>query len=172
MTTRSFAKTGLRLIAGCSLALLVGAGCGTALAHGGSHGGGSNHSGSGNQYRANSKGGNWGDNAIFHWSYRAIMRNKPPLHGLGSKHNPIVYRSGKIRPLIATVGPKKLPPSPSGCPGCANPNLPPGTPIYVDDGHKHCVFQNGGYWGGCDPNIPDTGVQGRGGPDQGQHHLN
>lgn len=171
MPTKPISKPGLHLIAECSLALLIAASSGAALAHGGSHNGGS-HSGSGIQYRASNTGGNWGGKAVFHRHYRAIMSNRPPLHKAGSSHKPIVYHPGKIRPPIATVGPKKLPPSATGCPGCADPNLPPGTPIYVDDGHKHCVIQNGGYWGGCDPNIPDTGVQGRGGPDQGRHHIN
>lgn len=45
MTTSAVAKTGLHLIAGCSLALLVGAGCGTALAHGGG-----GHNGGGNRF--------------------------------------------------------------------------------------------------------------------------
>lgn len=39
MTTALVAKTGLYLIAGCWLALLVRTGCGTALAGGGGHSG-------------------------------------------------------------------------------------------------------------------------------------
>ena len=68
MRVGSIAKTGLHLIAGCSLVLLVGTGVGTAFAHGG----GSGHSG-----------------GTEHHDHPTMAGN-PPLHGPGSSHNPIV----------------------------------------------------------------------------------
>lgn len=93
-----------------------------------------------------------------------------PVHGPGSSHNPIVFHPRRIRPPIVKPGPAKAPPF-YICPGCADPNRPPGTPITEDSGGKHCTFLNG-YNGGCDPNIPDTGVHGSGGLGHGRHHLN
>ena len=140
MATRSFAKTGLRLIAGCSLALLVGAGCGTALAHGGGgHSGGGNHfSNVGTQFNKGVDAGNFGhdrcrgcgggpasgthysghniDGAYWHHYHH---RNNGPgglgtVHGPGSSHNPIVYHPPvrTVRAPIAGVGPAKLPKNP------------------------------------------------------------
>jgi hypothetical protein len=166
MATRPVAKIRLHLIAGFSLALLVAAGCGAAFARGG---GGGSHNGGGRNHDGNSE----------HYfpldrnhQYRKIKSYRPSAARAASSDNPVVFRPRRFRPPTATVGTKKLPPSPTGCPGCANPNLPPGAPIYVDDGHKHCVFPNGGIWGGCDPNIPDTNPHGSGSPEQGRHHLN
>lgn len=78
----------LGLVAGCSLALLVAAGAGAAFAHGEGHGrctdcGSSKWHG----------GGSWSHSGKWHHHhhYPIVTGTRPPLHGPGSSHNPIIY---------------------------------------------------------------------------------
>lgn len=94
MRVGSIAKTGLHLVAGCSLVLLVGTGAGTAFAHGGGggHGGGTHldHRGNGGHGRCVDCGdGDWEGNGEHH--HHPTMAGNPPLHGPGSSHDPIVH---------------------------------------------------------------------------------
>ena len=144
MTTRPVAKTGLHLIAGCSLALLVGAGCGTAFAHGGGHNGGANQfsNGGGQFSNGGDHAGNFGRGRCLgcggglasgthytghnidgtYWHHHHTGSGPGGLgtvHGPGSSHNPIIYHP-PVRPVrlpIAGVGPAKLPknPNPTFC---------------------------------------------------------
>lgn len=101
MSTRRIAKTCVRLMAGCSLALLVAAG-GGAFAHGshssGSHVANSNdHFSSGGHGRCVDCGGaNWNSSGDERYHrhprhHKTTAGSRPPLHGAGSSHNPIVY---------------------------------------------------------------------------------
>jgi hypothetical protein len=143
MRTATIVKASLRLVAGCSIAVLVVAG-GAAFAHGGGgHNGSNNNNGNGGQYRSsnwgqhngnnhNSMGGhhssNWSDNddhRHHHHHHHKITSTKPPLHGAGSSHNPIVYHP----PVKTIVGTKKP------VLGTANPGSY-GTPPVGSDGGK------------------------------------
>ena len=167
MATTKRLRSGLLLTARCSVVLLLMAVGGTAFGHGGGHSD-SNHFNSGSGGK--SSGTTWsgsGSRARYH---PTIKRTRAPLRKSGTRRSAVVSRPQKIRPPIVKPGSAKAPPF-YICPGCANPNLPRGTPITEDSGRKHCTFING-VNGGCDPDIPDTGVQGTGGPGQGRHHLN
>lgn len=125
MTTTRVAKTGLHLIAGCSLALLVGAGCGTALAHGEGHNGGGDQpsnlghgrciecgggSAAGTHYTGhNVDGGDWRHRHHHHPATGPGGLGK--VHGPGSSHNPVIYHPPvkPIRPPTVHAGPAKLP---------------------------------------------------------------
>jgi hypothetical protein len=126
MRKARIAKTTRRVIAGCSLALLIAAGGGAALAHGGGHKGGG-HVGDGGDHVGNgghgrcidcggsrwTSGGNWarGDERRHHhhdYHHRLPTAGNPPLHGPGSTHNPIIYHpvhgpGSSHNPIIAPM---------------------------------------------------------------------
>ncbi len=115
----SFAKTSLRLAAGCSFALMLAINGGAALAHGHGHnGGGDQHHGFNNH---NDHGGDWGGNHGWHHKHHHHHHHKSanngpgglgPVHGPGSSHNPIVTHPPKVPKPVVTVGPAKPPPPP------------------------------------------------------------
>jgi hypothetical protein len=94
MTGNSMA---LRLIAGCSLALMTGA----AFAHDHHDG----HSALVEQHA--SAGHGWNERGDDHYHHH--HHHKPPLHGPGSSHNPVVYHP-PVRPIpkpVVSAGPVK-----------------------------------------------------------------
>jgi hypothetical protein len=133
-------QTTRRLIAGCSLALLVAAGGSAAFAHGGGGGGGhsggdhnggdhvsngGDHVGDGGHGRCidcgggNDVGGRNIDGNYWRHHHHHHIGGGPgglgPVHGPGSSHNPIVYHPPvkPIRPPVAVAGPAKLPKPPN-----------------------------------------------------------
>lgn len=167
MPPRSNSRKGLFLVARCSVVLLLMAVGGPTFAHGGGHGDG-NHFSSGSGGKSS---GTNGSGSSGHARYHpTIKRDRAPLRKLKVKHSAVAVPPRKIRPPIVKPGSAKAPPF-YICPGCANPNLPRGTPITEEGGGMHCTFING-VNGGCDPDIPDTGTHGSGGAGQGRHHLN
>ncbi len=135
----------LRLIAGCSLALLIAA-SGAAFAHGGGHGAG-DHVGNAGDHFSNggdqsSNGGHgrcidcgawthgdgWGGDHYHHHHHRpATTGNPPPLHGPGSSHNPIVSHplhgpGSSHNPIIAPAIRDHRTPQPRPERGRINPN--------------------------------------------------
>ena len=167
MPSLSNSRKGLFVVARCSVVLLLVAVGGPAIAHGGGHGDG-NHFSSGSSGKSS---GTNGSGSSGHARYHSTLtRGRAPLRKSGAWRSAVVSHPRKIRPPIVKPGSAKAPPF-YICPGCANPNLPQGTPITEEGGGMHCTFING-LNSGCDPNIPDTGVHGTGGPGQGRHHLN
>lgn len=122
MSTRRLAETCVRLIAGCSLALLAAAGSG-AFAHG-SHSGSSHVANSNNHFGTSGHGrcidcgaakwnggGKWDGHKRHHHRHHHPMMagSRPPLHGPGSSHNPIVYHpvhgpGSSHNPIVAKPG--------------------------------------------------------------------
>ena len=162
LTRKRVAKTGLYLIAGCSLALLVSAGCGTALAHGGGgHSGGGNHFSKG-VHAGNFSGGLAGgmhynghniDGA--HWHHHHHHRGNGPgglgkVHGPGSSHNPIVYHpvhgpGSSHNPIIA---PTTVVRDHRG--RSHSPVIPPGSVINDHRPRPHRPYGcRNGYWRNC-----------------------
>ena len=148
MRSRRIAKTCLRLMTGCSLALLVAAG-GGAFAHG-SHSGGSNIANSNDHFnngghgrcidcasaKWNSGGSGNGEERRRHHHHHhpTTVGSRPPLHGLGSSHNPIVYHpvhgpGSSHNPIIASK------------PGNG---LAPGTVVRDHRNGKDCWYVVGG----------------------------
>jgi hypothetical protein len=166
MRTATSVKASLRLVAGCSKAVLFVAG-GTAFAHGsGGHNGGNN--GNGGQYRTSSWGPhhkgnnynsmgshhsiNWSDNdnhRHHHHHHHKITRTRPPVHGAGSSHNPIVYHPpvktivGVRKPVFGPAKPKPLPV------GNRQGPLPNGTVVRDHRNGRYCSYTVGDrstYW--------------------------
>ncbi|HKS87115.1 MAG TPA: hypothetical protein VJR71_16680 [Pseudolabrys sp.] len=93
MNGASGGKTFLRVVAGCSLALLIAFGGGAVFAHGdGSHDEG-NRNGNNEQHHGNTgtwSDSGWSDSGWHHHHHHHKMAGFGPLHGPGSSHNPII----------------------------------------------------------------------------------
>jgi hypothetical protein len=133
MTKPSIAKASMRLIIGCSTALFVAAGSGVAFAHGHSHNGG-DQNGNGGQSRCINCGKNngddrsdnnkkWSSDKKRHHHHPKKTSSRPPLHGPGSSHNPIVYHPpvktivGTKKPVLGTANPGSYGTPPIGSEG-------------------------------------------------------
>lgn len=101
MTVRPITRIALGLIAGCSLVLVTAAGSGLAYAHA-SHE--DHHNDTGEQHASTGHGWNDHDDHYHHHHH-----HKPPVHGPGSSHNPVVYHP-PVKPIpkpVAGTGPVK-----------------------------------------------------------------
>ena len=156
----SFANPVLRVLTGCSCALLLVVSS-AALAHGGhnSHNSGGNHDNHRLMHNSSNHGGDWGGNHGWHHNHHHHRHHKSastgpgglgPVHGQGSSHHPIVAHPPKVPKPVVTVGPVK----------------PPAEPVVRDhrsgswhDGKPHdpkCLTVVGGpFKGGCVIPNPD-----------------
>jgi len=104
MTGTSIIRIALCLLAGCSLALMSTAG-GPVLAHG-HH---DDYSRSNEQHASTGHGWNDRGDDHYHRHRHHHHHNQPPLHGLESSHNPVVYNP-PVKPIpkpVAGAGPVK-----------------------------------------------------------------
>ena len=131
----SLAKTFLCVVAGCSLALLVGMN-GPVLAHGGSHNDHGGHDGhSDHDNRRSKKEAHEHDHHHHHRHHKKTGIG--PVHGPGSSHNPIVAQPPKIpKPVTVVTNPK-----PGKSP---TRKYPPGTVIHDHRNGRNCTSIIGG----------------------------
>jgi hypothetical protein len=133
MMAASLAKSSLRVVAGCSLALLLAV-SGPASAHGGHNDHGSHNGHSDHDNRRSKK------EAHEHHHHHHHHHKKTgigPVHGPGSSHNPIVAHPPKIPKPVTVVANPKPGKSPTQ-------KYPPGTVIHDHRNGRNCTTIIGG----------------------------
>jgi hypothetical protein len=130
MASTPITSSALRLIAGCSLALMSAASSSVVFAHGGHH---DEHQNVGSERHGNA-GHGWSDRGEHHRHQH--HHPKRPLHGPGSSHDPVVYHP-PVKPIskpVAGAGPAK----PAGTTVVRDHRTPPPRPHGPGRVNPHC----------------------------------